>query len=285
MTTTTAVLRRATPRRAVAVAIAALAAGGAGCGADAPAPTGAGASPVDWAAVEADLEGLIARGDVLTALARVESTGTDAAPPPRVELLFATALHGAKRYGAAEPRFAHALAAEPPPEGFAGGVHLHAWCLFQLGRLDEARARFLEHAALDPTEGDTPLGLGRIALADGRLADAREALERSVALHRAASESGRADRRAEGARALAFLGDVHLAEGDPAAARAALEASVTSYPFHLGAWSKLHAVCLELGDDAGAAKALEGRAHFEALRDEAAVDGATNDAATGGERP
>ncbi|QDU69412.1 tetratricopeptide repeat protein [Engelhardtia mirabilis] len=253
---------RSTTCRAAALGAALLLAALASCGevADSPPPV----PFADWSGVDAAVEQMIVAGDLQGAIERIEPFAGRPLPP-HTELLFATALHGAKRYGAAEPHFARALAAEPPLPERAGGLHLHAWCLFQLGRLDEARARFEEHALLDPEEGDTPLGLGRIALAEGDLVGARRELERAVALHRAASESGRADRRAEGARALAFLADVELAEGNAPAARQALEASVTSYPFHLGAWSKLHEVCVELGDAAGAEKALEGRAHFEGL--------------------
>ncbi|MEO0650966.1 MAG: tetratricopeptide repeat protein [Planctomycetota bacterium] len=244
---------------------------GSGSGPEAPERPPASTAPTLDPALEAEAEALLRAGD-LPGIATLLEPHPPESLTSRAALLLAIALHKGVRYGAAEPLFAQALAAQPPVEGRAGGLHFHAWCLLQLGRLDEARARFEEHAVLDPEEGDTSLGLGRIALAEGRLEHARLHLRRAVDLHRGVTASGRADRREEEGRCLAWLSDVELESGNLPDARAALEASVRAFPFSRGAWTKLHDVCLAMGDETAANSALERRGQLDAALERASLE-------------
>lgn len=207
--------------------------------------------------LEAEAEGLLRAGDLEGLIDLLEPIEA-ASMSPRVALILASALHKAQRHGAALPYFERALSAEPPVPGYAGGLHLQAWCLFQLGRLEESRELFERHAELVPDEGDTFIGLGRIALSEGRLDDAKSLLGRAAELHRTAAARG-LDRRAGHGRALAWLGDVELARGELGAARAALEASVVVHPESPGAWGKLADVRAAQGDESGAEDARRRR--------------------------
>ena len=95
----------------------------------------------------------------------------------RAAFVVALTYHKQKNYGAAEPHFARALELGPTFEPFAPVHYFHAWCLYYLGRLPEAREAFETHLSLVPDEADSFFGLGVIALDEGQLPEAERQLE------------------------------------------------------------------------------------------------------------
>ena len=97
-----------------------------------------------------------------------------------------------------------------------------------------------------------------IALDEGRLDDARAALQASLdqieALRTAAPEAYAAHRR-DRAKAYARLGDVEEQDGNLEAARDQYERAIATEPALYPVYSVLARVCRRLGDDERAARA------------------------------
>jgi tetratricopeptide (TPR) repeat protein len=211
----------------------------------------------------------LAAGDLAAAHDLARAVATERPGSARAAFLVALALHKQKNYGAALPEFDRAISLGPTFEPFAPVRYFRAWCLYNLGRLAEARAEFEAHLALVPDEGDSRFGLGLIATDEGRLGDAERELTAALADAERRVRAGDGGRRADAAKAHARLADViliraHDARDDRneradllARARAELEAGVALYPQHYTTWYKLHQVLTELGEDDLAARALQ----------------------------
>ena len=212
----------------------------------------------------------IAAGDFEGASALAERVAAERPSSARAAFVTALALHKQKNYGAAIPRFDRALELGPTFEPFAPVHYFRGWCLYNLGRLAEARAAFETHLALVPDDGDSRFALGLIASDEGRLADAREGLTAALRDAEARIARGQNDRRADAAKARARLADLELMRDDVprvealAAARAQLEAALETYPPHYTTWYKLHQVLTEQGEDELAAIALRNHDDWKA---------------------
>jgi len=114
-----------------------------------------------------------------------------------------------------ETVFAHAV--EVTPESWSLHVNLGA-DLSAAGRIDEARAHYLEALRLDPTAAQALYNLGAIAFRTNQLVEARNYLERAIAAAPAYSE------------AHASLGLVATQQGDFVRAEAALREALRILP-------------------------------------------------------
>jgi tetratricopeptide (TPR) repeat protein/predicted Ser/Thr protein kinase len=109
--------------------------------------------------------------------------------------------------------------------GFVNGHIGLALALAAAGRRDEAQAAWKRLAALGPSQAATAAeGLADLAALEGRLAEARTALEPALAADLAAKDADGA------ARKLVLLGEIALARGDKAGAAQAAERAVAQHP-------------------------------------------------------
>jgi tetratricopeptide (TPR) repeat protein len=172
----------------------------------------------------------------------------------RAAFLFALSYHEEKRYG--EARLHYERAAELAP-GYPPVHYFDGWCLFYIGRLEEARAAFERHLALAGDTYDTQFGLGLIDLEEARLDEAEARFRRALELQ---GEAGAvADR--EQSKVYTRLGDVSLARGADDEARRQLEEALELMPDNGEAAYKLYRLLLRLGLETEAEAA---RAQYEA---------------------
>ena len=161
----------------------------------------------------------------------------------RAMFLLGVSIQKQKRYEAALARFDSAIKMNQSFPEEAHEDHFRGWCLYHLGRLDEAKSAFNAHAELFPDEGDTQFGLGIIALDQGDLELATTHLERAIEL-----QSSLDGRKREVAKAHARLGDVHLGLDRLDDARESYHTAVKRWPDHYEAWSKLARVLDRVGE-------------------------------------
>lgn len=190
------------------------------------------------------------------ALARLESAPTDA----RARFLLGVARQKQKRYsaGLAAMDEACASAVAFPERRHAG--HFRGWCLFYLGRPDEAAEAFEAHLTVSPEEADSHFGLGVSRLEAGDPELARSSFERAIELN-----DGRADRRRDLAKAWIRLGDTWWETDRPDEARAAYHKGVIQYADHYEGWEKL-ARALDRAGDAVKAERARNEARNARLR-------------------
>jgi len=132
----------------------------------------------------------------------------------------------------------------------------YAWCLYYLGRLEDARKSFEAYLAVDPDYADATFALGLIRFDTDDLPAAEGYFRRVVALAHARGDAARE------ALAHTRLGDVYLRTGDLERARDELGRSIELDPSNPKAHFKMSRVLLLLGDADGAAAA---RAAYERL--------------------
>ena len=162
--------------------------------------------------------------------------------------------HEQKLYESACERFARAAELEP---GYFTTYFFQGFALFHVGRLAEARAAFERYLAIDGGEAEAHFGLGLVALEDDRHEDAETSFRRAIALAGGggppASLSPKA--RRDLARYETRLADVFSRRDELAPARASLERAVSLWPGFFESWHKLARVLRRQGDAAGAEKA------------------------------
>ena len=180
------------------------------------------------------------------ALARLESNPADA----RARFLLGVARQKQKRYTAGLAAMDEACASPTsfPERAHAG--HFRGWCLFYLGRPDEAADAFTAHLRTSPDEADSHFGLGVSRLESGDPETARASFERAIELN-----DGRADRRRDLAKAWIRLGDTWWETDRPDEARDAYHKGVIRYPDHYEGWEKLARALDRTGDAVKAERA------------------------------
>ena len=161
----------------------------------------------------------------------------------RARFLLGVSIQKQKRYEAALVEFDAATKMNQSFPEQTHEDHFRGWCLYHLGRLNEAKAAFKVHAEDFPGEGDTQFGLGIIALDQGDLELAGTYLERAIEL-----QSSLEGRKREVAKAHARLGDVQLGMDRLDDARESYHTAVKRWPDHYEAWSKLARVLDRVGE-------------------------------------
>lgn len=122
-------------------------------------------------------------------------------------------------------------------------ARLHGIALFQLGRIDEARAALEQALALAPSSVEVLCNLGSVLLAAGEPALALATLETAARIAPAHPA------------ALNGLGNARRASSDGSGARDAYAAATRAAPGYLGGWCNLAAAELALGDARAAERA------------------------------
>jgi len=152
----------------------------------------------------------------------------------RARFLLGIVLQKQKHYEAALANLNAALDLEQAfPESKHAG-HFIGWCLFNLGRLEDARALFNQHLSQYPNEGDSHFGVGIVAIDQGDFVTAKASLMKAIDL-----QKDNPRRLREVAKAHARLGDVYLAENSLEDARSNYHTAVIRWPNHYEAWAKL----------------------------------------------
>ena len=127
----------------------------------------------------------------------------------------------------------------------------YGWCLYYLGRPDDARRSFETYLEFSPDYPDAIFALGLIDFDADDLTTAERRFRRVVALTEASS-----DTRTE-ARARARLADVYLRSGRLEPAREELERAIALDPNDGKAYFKLSRVLQLSGDTVGADRARQ----------------------------
>lgn len=200
---------------------------------------------------------LIRVGHYADARARLEPIVKDHPDWPRANLLLAMTYHEEHRYELAEPLFAKTL--ELKPDNHVVRL-FYGWCLYYLGKLDEAQEMFDVFLKAKPGFADAYFGLGLIEYDRDHMDLATQRLNSAIE-----SAAAVGDKRTEG-KARARLADVFIRENDLTAARRELELAVKLRPDAYEAYFKLSRVLARMGERESAAEAME---TFQRLRDEA----------------
>jgi tetratricopeptide (TPR) repeat protein len=189
---------------------------------------------------------LLGRGDFEQARSLAQSL-VDAFPKSgRPRLLLALSYHKQRRYQEADPIFKRARELDPRD---TAALAYHGWCLYYLGRSDEARAAFTAFLTTNPNYGDAHFALGLIAFDNDDLPQADERFRRAIDF------AQRTRQRRDEAKARARLSDVLVRKGEFDQARRELEHAVKLNPDLYGAYFKLSRVLQRLGDKEGAKRA------------------------------
>jgi len=159
-----------------------------------------------------------------------------------------------KRWEAAKTLYERALAIDP--DLHATRVP-YAWCLYYLGRLNEAREQFLAYLEIDPDYPDAVFALGLIQFDTDDLEPAEHQFRRVIILARARRDVARE------ALAHTRLADIHMRTGNLQRAKHELVRSIGLDPSNPKAYFKLSRALQLLGDTEGAAAA---RTTYEELR-------------------
>lgn len=207
-----------------------------------------------------------ARYDEARALAEqyVASRGAQARAG-QAEFVIGLAFHRQMFFDSASEHFLRALALEP---GFLETYYYAGLALFNVGRLDEARAALAVYARYKPEDHALAFGQGLVEIEADRIDDATRFLRRAIEL--ATAERAKvADKRAldgDLGRYSARLGDVFARRDDYRGAKEQYEKATSLRPDSPEVWSKLASACERLGDADGAARARSEAAQAEARR-------------------
>ncbi len=164
----------------------------------------------------------------------------------RACLMLALADHKNHRYEAAKPNFEKAMELDPHDRAVWS---FYGWCLYNLGRADEARGMFEKFLKAQPDYADAHFAIGLLDFEADQIADATTRFQTAIRLSAAAKS------RSEEAKARARLADVFVRQEKLEQAKQELEKAVKLNPNLYGAFFKLSRVRLRLGDKEGAEQA------------------------------
>lgn len=165
----------------------------------------------------------------------------------QAEFVIGLTYHRQNFFDSASEHFLAALKLEP---GFLETYYYAGHSLFNVGRLDEARAAFAVYAKYKPDDHATAFGQGLVELEADRVDDAERFVTRAVELvtkQRAALPDARALDGDLG-RYNARLGDIFVRREDFARAKELFEKAASLRPDSPEIWSKLASACERLGD-------------------------------------
>lgn len=217
---------------------------------DGPSPDRA-AADAPTAALDPDLApifALISENQLGLARDRVTDYLQQSSDSGQAQFLLGLTYHREKRYALARPHFAKA--AELSPQ-FQPTYHFYGWCLYYLGKTEQARTAFQDHLRLAPTEGDSHFALGLLAMEDDQLDEAERRFHQAIEL-----QIDNPRRRPDVAKAHARLGDLYIRQERLDAAQAQLETATNLWPQHYAAYYKLHLVLNRLGETEAAEEAF-----------------------------
>lgn len=191
------------------------------------------------------------RREVAAYLQRAGSSARTA----QAEFMIGLSYHRPRIFGEARPHFARAIELEP---GFFATYYFYGYCLFNLGRLEEADAALATYLRWRPDEPDAIFGQGLVAIEADRVDDAERLILRAIELTEAKRRQGdtSAGLKKDAARYQSRLADVYLRRDDLVQAKKSLERAIELWPEFFESWNKLHKVQTRLGDTAAAEKAL-----------------------------
>jgi len=178
----------------------------------------------------------------------------------RLQFLMALAIHKQSRYEEARRWYDAVVDSGQATPEIDQLPHFYGWCLYYLGRPEEARVAFEEHLRRVGDEADSLFGLGVIALEDDRVEDAEALLIRSIESIDARSRNAARD----AAKAHVRLGDVYVRIERLDEAERHLRRAVGLHADHYEGWAKLARLLHRLGRPDDAAEAQ--RQHDEAQR-------------------
>lgn len=179
-----------------------------------------------------------------------------AAHAGQAQFVIGLAFHRQMFFDAASEHFLRALALEP---GFLETYYYAGLALFNVGRLEEARAAFAVYARHKPDDHAAAFGQGLVEIEADRVDEAERFLGRAIELAAAARarEAGPSALDGDLGRYHARLGDVALRRDDFARARGLFERAAALRPDSPEVWSKLALACERLGDSVAAKAARE----------------------------
>ena len=193
---------------------------------------------------------------------------------PRARFFLGMAIHKQKNYAQALP---HLLAArgEPAFERQETVDYFLGWCLYNLGRLEEAGEAMGRFVEVQPNEGDGHFVLGLVAYDLNQLEEAEAAFQRASDLFeeqfRTVPEQRKATFAGEMAKAQGRLGDVYFDQDRLQEALQSYSIAVRYIPNHYVVWYKLSQIFEELGQTQEAEMA---RQRYEEFRPKQPEEGA-----------
>lgn len=169
------------------------------------------------------------------------------------ELLLGRTYHEEHRYELAESHFVRAV--EFDPTNYRVRPY-YGWCLYNLGKADQARTMFESLLQVKPNHPDPHFALGLLDFDADAFASAEVRFKTAIELAKALP--GRRN-----GRALVGLADVYVRSGRLEEAKVELERAIKLNPDLYDAYFKLSRVLQRLGNDKGAERA---RAMYEKVR-------------------
>ncbi len=164
----------------------------------------------------------------------------------RAHLFAALAYHKDRRYQSAVPLFERALALDPKDHVVRT---FYGWCLYNLGKTDDARTMFNEFLRIQPDYADAHFAIGLLDFEADKIDAAAERFRKAIEC------AQKAGSRSDEAKARARLADIHIRTDKLQLAKQELKRAVQLNPDLYGAHFKLSRVLQRLGDRDGAARA------------------------------
>lgn len=165
----------------------------------------------------------------------------------QAEFVIGLTYHRQQFFDTASEHFLRALQLEP---AFLETYYYAGNSLFNVGRLEEARAAYAVYARHKPDDKATAFGQGLVELEADRIDDAERFMKRAIELATAQRSAAQDPRAIDGdlGRYHARLGDLYVRRDDFARARELFEKAAQLRPESPEVWSKLAAACDRLGD-------------------------------------
>lgn len=172
----------------------------------------------------------------------------------QAEFVIGLTYHRQQFFDTATEHFLTALKLEP---NFLETYYYAGHSLFNVGRLDEARAAYAVYARYKPDDAATAFGQGLVEFEADRIDEAERFMQRAIDLTTAQRAKAEDPRSIDGdlGRYNARLGDVYVRRDDFARAKELFEKAVKLRPESPEIWSKLANACDRLGDVEGAQRA------------------------------
>jgi len=172
----------------------------------------------------------------------------------QAEFVVGLTYHRQNFFDSASEHFLAALKFEP---GFLETYYYAGHSLFNVGRLEEARAAYAVYAKYKPDDHATAFGQGLVEIEADRIDDAERFVTRAIELAAKQRAAAQDTRSIDGdlGRYNARLGDLFARRDDWKRAQDLFEKAAGLRPDSPEIWSKLASACQRLGDSARAATA------------------------------
>jgi tetratricopeptide (TPR) repeat protein len=183
----------------------------------------------------------------------------------QAEFVIGLTYHRQQFFEKASEHFLTALQSEP---SFLETYYYAGHSLFNVGRLDEARAAYAVYAKHKPDDAATAFGQGLVEFEADRIDDAERFMKRAIELATVQRAKAEDPRSIDGdlGRYNARLGDLYARRDDFARAKELFEKAASLRPDSPEIWSKLANACDRLGDVECAKRARARAAEAEEQR-------------------